>query len=282
MSVGIRIGLLVGLMFISVPFSAIAGGGGGTDIERDTVGVVQGTKWILRSSNDSACTTATLIQFNFGEATDKHLSADLDGDGLDQATLFRDSDGFGSFFIRDANESGAGNTRINFGAVGDLPIAGNFDTTDAGDEVAVYRQSNNTFYIQTDSGTVQFGGGGAGDVPVAGNWDNSVDGSDEVGLFRPSTNQFFLFSENSGSATKTTRILGATGDLPTVGDWDGDGSTTIGAHRDQTSAGRGGRFYFNNMTTGGGSEFDLAFGGGTDDPVSGDWDGPMVDEDGCP
>jgi hypothetical protein len=280
MSVRIGIALVVGLMIGSAPISAVAGGGGGGDDEkRDTVGEVRSAKWYLRSSNDPACTAAATV-FNYGTSTDTFLAADPDGDGLDQATVFRTSDGYGLFYIRANNDSGdQASTLVAFGAVGDLPVIGDFDTTSPGDEVGVYRPSNSRFYLQNGDGSVtSFGKGVAGDVPVAGNWDASEDGSDEVGLWRSSNNSFYLLSANSSGASTLKRPIGTTDDLPVTGDWDRDGSATIGVFRDAT---RGGKFYLNNMTTGSGAEFSFSFGDGSGAPVAGDWDGPAVDEAGC-
>lgn len=288
MSMAGLMSILAGVM----PLASFAGGGGGTDIERDTVGVVRGIGgqgsgfpafWILRSSNASSCATPTITQFGFGDDGDQVLSVDLDGDGLSTATVFRDVSGAGFFFVRNSNASGSvGATKIPFGAGTDIGIAGNFDPTDVGDEIGVYRPSTNQFFLNNDSGIVSFIFGIPGDIPIVGNWDGSVDGSDEVGLFRPSTGQFLLRSDNlPGAATIVTRIMGTTGDVAIIGDWDGDGTTTIGVYRDAGPS-IGGIHFFNNQATGGVGEFFLLFGAsGTDRPVTGDWDGRTVDEGGC-
>ncbi|MAG31768.1 MAG: hypothetical protein CL908_12845 [Deltaproteobacteria bacterium] len=282
MSIRIRMALLIVLMIAMIPTVAMGGGGGGTDVARDTVGLYRSSGlWILRASNAQSCAGATIAQFVFGTSGDAPLSVDPDGDGLAQATVFRTSDGFGSFFVRANNTPGAqAATRINFGAPGDIPIAGNLDATDAGDEVGVYRPTNNRFYLNTDSGLVTFPFGAPGDVPIVGNWDGSVNGSEEVGLFRPSTGQFFHRADNlPGASGVTTRFLGGAGDTPLAGDWDADDNATIAVHRD--TGGSGGVFYFNNMTSGGGVDSQLRFGAGDEAPVSGNWDGRSVDEDGC-
>lgn len=262
-------------------------------MERDTVGVVRGiggsgegvpAAWFLRSSNSQACTTPNISAFGFGDDGDQVLSADLDGDGLATAAVFRDVGGAGIFFVRDNNMSGAvGSTRIPFGAGTDIGVIGNFDPADDGDEVGVYRSSTSQFFLNTDSGIVTFFFGDAGDLPLVGNWDGSADGSEEVGLFRPSTNEFFLRADNMpGGATITTRNMGTADDVGLAGDWDGDGMATIGVYRD-AGASIGGVFFFNNMATGGVAESQLRFGAtDTDRPVVGDWDGPSVDEGGCP
>mgnify|MGYP005841255647 CR=1 FL=1 len=280
----------VGSLAVVIPVAATAGGGGGADIERDTVGVVRGiggsgagapAEWILRSSNDPLCATPAIARFGFGDDGDQVLSADLAGDGLSTATVFRDINGAGFFFVRDSNATGGsvGTTSIPFGAGTDVGIVGNFDPSDPGDEVGVYRPSTRQFFLRTDSGITQFAFGDSGDVPIVGNWDNSVDGSEEVGLYRPSTSQFFMRADNMpGSASVMSRSMGASGDDPLAGDWDGDGMATIGVRRDLTF----GIFFLSNQASGGTADISLPFGAAnTDRPVVGDWDGPTVDQDGC-
>lgn len=57
----------------------------------------------------------------------------------------------------------------------------------------------------------------AEDLPVAGDWNG--DGVDTIGLWRPSTAQFFL-SDDHVTISKTF-VFGQTGDQPIAGDWDG-------------------------------------------------------------
>jgi hypothetical protein len=89
---------LFGLVAMSVVFSAgsVYAGAPPAVEPRDTPGVVRASGidaiWYLRSSNDPACTVPA-SQIGFGAATDTPLSADLDGDGLDQITIYRQQTG---------------------------------------------------------------------------------------------------------------------------------------------------------------------------------------------
>src|SRR6476659_6733585 len=56
------------------------------------------------------------------------------------------------------------------------------------------------------------------------------------------------------------------GDVPLVGDWDGNGTATIGVRR-------GNVFHLRNSNTTGAADLALAFGDAGDLPVVGDWDG---------
>ena len=78
-----------------------------------------------------------------------------------------------------------------------------------------------------------------GDVPVAGDWTGG--GITPVGLFRPSTGQWFLDknanrSWNGCDKNKDLCIaaFGKSGDLPVSGDWNGTGISRIGVFRPST------------------------------------------------
>jgi hypothetical protein len=73
--------------------------------------------------------------------------------------------------------------------------------------------------------------GAIGDLPLAGDWDG--DGTDEVGLFRPATNVFYLDLNGDGAITAADAkfAMGNSGDLPLIGDWNGDGIDHVGLFR---------------------------------------------------
>jgi hypothetical protein len=57
---------------------------------------------------------------------------------------------------------------------------------------------------------------------------------ESVGVFRPSTGQWFLRNTPTAGAPNVTLSFGQAGDLPVTGDWDGDGRTDIGVFRNGT------------------------------------------------
>jgi hypothetical protein len=71
------------------------------------------------------------------------------------------------------------------------------------------------------------------------------------------------------------RTMGDPGDQPVVGDFDRDGTDTIGVFRNES--GGFGRMYFSNLTTGATVDGFVSFGAGTDIAVTGDWDGWELD-----
>src|SRR5262249_39217975 len=99
---------------------------------------------------------------------------------------------------------------------------------------------NNTYFLLNKNQLVPpantiAGFGNNGDVAVAGDWGG--DGLVTIGVFGPDspvagTNTFFLRNTNSlGTGDITIESIGQTGDIPIVGDWDGNGTATIGLFR---------------------------------------------------
>ncbi len=160
-----------------------------------------------------------------------------------------------------------------------------------------------------------------GDRPVAGDWDglpaalppDPKTGSDTPGAFRDG--RWVLSNSNSAGPVDMEFGFGRAGDLPAVGDWDGDGIDTVGVFRaggwllrnsnsegsadlefefgrlgdvpvagdwdgdgiDTVGVYRRGRWLLRNSNTAGPSDLSFDFGGASDRPVSGDWDGDAVD-----
>jgi hypothetical protein len=121
-------------------------------------------------------------------------------------------------------------------------------------------------------------GGLAGDIPITGDWTGS--GTTKIGILRTAGGilQFLLDSNGDGVFGTGDAVYNfgtyVSGDLPVVGDWNGDGRTKIGIFRE-------GFFwmldYNGNGTwdgTGPGADVAFAFGGIAGDmPVVGDWTG---------
>ena len=93
---------------------------------------------------------------------------------------------------------------------------------------------------------------------------------DTTGVFRPSNGIIFLKNSHSTGFADIGLNYGIPGDYPVVGDWDGDGDTTIGVYRGKT-------FYLRNENTIGFATIVFDFGQVGDQPVAGDWDGDGID-----
>jgi len=116
--------------------------------------------------------------------------------------------------------------------------------------------------------------GMAGDIPLVGSWNGSATG--KVGVFRPSDGVFYLdYNGNDvwdGCAVDRCLSIGMDGDIPLVGDWNGDGVAKVAAFRPSD-----GVFYLdyngNGQWDGCGVDRCLQIGMLNDVPLVGDWDG---------
>ena len=93
---------------------------------------------------------------------------------------------------------------------------------------------------------------------------------DTTGVFRPSNGVLFLKNSNDTGFADLALNYGLGGDYPVVGDWDGNGTVTIGVYRN-------GSFLLRNSNTVGFAEIAFPFGQPGDQPVAGDWNGDGVD-----
>ncbi len=117
-------------------------------------------------------------------------------------------------------------------------------------------------------------GGVMGDIPISGDWNGL--GTTKVGVYRPSNGLFVLDYDGDGQFTSADKAynlgLGIQpGDIPVVGDWNGDG-------RDKVGIFRAGFLWILDTNGDGmfeqGTDQTIAFGGVNGDvPVVGDWNG---------
>jgi hypothetical protein len=168
--------------------------------------------------------------------------------------------------------NGGALTSFFFGNPGDYPFMGDWDC-DGIDTPGLYRQSDGFAYLRNSNSQgvadIRFFFGNPGDVPVVGDFDG--DGCDTLSLYRPATQQFFVINElgeNEGGlgAADFSFVFGNPGDKPVVGDWDGDGISEVGLHREST-----GFFYWRNSLTQGIADGSIFFGDPGDRFVAGDW-----------
>jgi 6-phosphogluconolactonase (cycloisomerase 2 family) len=90
------------------------------------------------------------------------------------------------------------------------------------------------------------------------------------GQFRPSNGFVYLRNSNSTGIADNEFFYGQAGDIPVTGDWDGNGTDTVGIYRDGT-------FFLRNSNTAGFADVQFPFGAPGDIPVVGDWDGDGID-----
>ncbi|MGB7924752.1 MAG: SBBP repeat-containing protein, partial [Pyrinomonadaceae bacterium] len=240
----------------------------------DTIGVYNPAANQFRLRNSNAPGPIDQVA-NFGQAGDLPVVGDWDGNGSKDPGVFRPS--AGQFLIRKLAVvcnpfciPAFTTLTINFGQVGDLPVAGDWNN-DGVESVGVFRPGAAQFILTDDNvanptidHTVNFGING--DIPVGGDWNS--DGRDTVGVFRPSAGTFFLTNQDALNPTlDIVAVFGTAEDLPVAGDYNGDGKDSIGVWRPSVAT-----FFLgnNNDST---VNITAAFGTNGDFPVAGDWDG---------
>ncbi len=146
------------------------------------------------------------LTIGLGTTGDKPQVGDFDGDGKNDAAVFRPSSATW-IVLRSSN---AVTAQTAFGLSTDIPTPADFDG-DGVTNIAVFRPSTGTWFTSTNPatnfGAVQFGA--AGDLPVAADYDG--DGRADVAVFRPSNGAWFL---NRTTAGFIGVQFGANGDKP--------------------------------------------------------------------
>lgn len=234
--------------------------------------------WHLRSSTSPGPADAGVFPYGMGGWTP--VVGDWDGDGVftvgvvDPAT--------GTWYLRNSNSPGAPDyTPFTFGSPSWLPVVG--DWTNSGHTgIGLFDPATATWHLRTsinagpDAFTFAFGAPGW--KPVAGDWNG--DGTFTVGVFDPlgdPANAFGVWhlrnSNSPGSADAGLFAYGAGYWTPVVGDWNGDGLTTVGAYRsDGDPANSFGVWFLRNSNSAGSPDAgQFAYGATTWKPVAGVW-----------
>jgi hypothetical protein len=182
----------------------------------------------------------------------------------------------GIFHLRNTLSAGAPDTSFLFQNLKDKPVVADWNGDDR-DTPGVYRQSNQTFYLDdsippTGGADYTISYGASADLPVGGDWNG--DGTDTIGVWRPSNQDWYLRNKNSEGSVDLQFDFGGSGDIPVVGDWNGDGTDTIGVWRPSTAT-----FYLRNSNSEGAANYTFSYGANTEGmiianplAVAGDWD----------
>jgi hypothetical protein len=218
----------------------------------DKVGVYRPStgEWFLDQNGNGTwdgCEVDTCVQ-TFNSAGALPVVGDWDGSGSTKLGLFLPGKAQWWLDINSNNtwEGCAADQCLgSFGAAADIPIAGQWKSLGS-DRIGTFRPSNGSWHLDTSGNgnldclwdyCFRFSNYANGDVPVAGDWTGS--GTSRVGLYRPSTGQWFLDrngnrSWNGCSKDACVSNFGTPEDLPVVGDWSGTGISKIGVFRPST------------------------------------------------
>jgi hypothetical protein len=141
------------------------------------------------------------------------------------------------------------------------------------DTPGLYRQSDGYVYLRNSNtqgvADISFYFGNPGDIPIAGDFDG--DGCDTVSIYRPSEARFYIINELGSAdeglgAADYSYLFGNPGDVPFVGDWNGDGTDTPGLRRSSN-----GFVYVRDTNTQGNADISFFYGNPGDFVFAGDW-----------
>jgi hypothetical protein len=112
-----------------------------------------------------------------------------------------------------------------------------------------------------------------GGAPADAQVSNPGPRSTHLGVYRPDTSQFIGSGVRIGfkddPSTGFLFAYGSRGDVPVVGDWDGNGSQTYGVFR-------AGMWYLSNTLGGRAPDLARSYGQAGDRPIVGDWNGDGI------
>src|SRR5262245_54267487 len=196
---------------------------------------------VFSSSVNSVPTTAAML--NVRPVPRPARRADFDGDGMTDVIVWRPSTG--TFFARTSGSGFNAGVAKQWGsqALGDKPFTADIDG-DGIVDLIVWRPTDGTWYWLT-SGTgynyanavsKQWGAQSLGDVPMVGDMDG--DGKADLVIWRASTGTFYWLTSSTNYNYQNAMGIQfgdkASGDIPMLADFDGDGKMDIAVWRAST------------------------------------------------
>jgi len=202
-----------------------------------------GVWYTLTSSSGYAPSAARGTQFGSQAAGDTPLMADIDGDGVRDLITWRGSTGVWSWRTSSTGYASGGSKQWGIASLGDVPLLGDVDG-DRKADLIVWRASTGTFfwlpsstnYDYPSAGSKQWGSQAEGDVPMIGDFD--ADGRADLVVWRASSGVWFWLTSSTGYNYANAGVrqwgLGSQGDVPKLGDFDGDGRSDLAVWRAST------------------------------------------------
>jgi hypothetical protein len=217
----------------------------------------------------------------FGLPGDVAVSGDWNHDGKDEPGIVRQNTTTGGldWYLNQSVGDAFSYVVCHFGLIGDTPVVGKW-FGDGKVHLGIVRKNQVTggldWYLNQDPGNpmsyVVRSFGLIGDVPVVGNWFG--DGTDHLGVFRDNSTtggtDWYLNQNPLNPMSYVLRSFGLKGDVPVVGDWDGDGTADLGVVR-RSSQWVGLDWYLDLDGCGGKAEKIVRYGLPGDTPLAGTW-----------
>lgn len=201
--------------------------------------------WFFKLSTGSGF-SSQMVSLEWGNTNgDTPVIGDFNGDGKDDIAIHRFGASLNWFFLNSTGTPGqiswGSSQSLEWGADGDIPIVGDFNDDERCD-IGIYRRGampgwNWKFLYSGADGfsgeTTLSWGNGYGEIPITADFDG--DGRTDIGLYRSGSSPNWFFKPSSGSSfveqTYSVAWGNLTGDVPIVGDFDGDEKADICINR---------------------------------------------------
>ena len=215
-----------------------------TDLDGDHIGDLtvwrpgNGTWFTLTSKSGYAYASQTSHQWGSQSNGDVPMMGDIDGDSIADFVIWRSTTGTWFWLTSSSGyaPAQAGSKQWGSQSEGDVPMLADMDG-DGKMDLVLWRASTGTWFWLTSSsgynynasGVKQWGNQGLGDVPKVGDVDG--DGKGDLIVWRASSGTWFWLTSTSGYnyANSGSKQWGnqSAGDVPMIGDLDGDGRTEL-------------------------------------------------------
>ena len=251
-------------------FRLVAQASKGTAVVNPVTGAFTYTPLPSASGRDSFTVTATDPHGDGNVVTvfawitpSRRAAADFDGDSRADMTIYK---GDGQWAIRSSSSGYTASTTIDWGGVGYVPVAGDYDGDGAVDP-AVYQSATGQWLalLSASNYTTVFirNWGGAGYAPAPGDYDG--DGRIDLGVYLRATGQWFVLKSGAGYTTAFSVTTSRGVPVPGL-DFDGDGASDIAMYHGST-------WSIITSSSAFASAIDRTLGGGAVTLVAGDYDG---------
>jgi subtilisin-like proprotein convertase family protein len=191
--------------------------------------------WKLFIVDDESGNIGTMSGWSFDLTTSSsrsnNLTADFDGDGRTDLSVFRPNTG--TWWVQESLNNDI--KAYQFGVSNDKPVPADYDG-DGKTDIAVYRPSTSVWYVlrSSDFTVSSAQHGSPASIPVPGDYDG--DGRGDLAVYYTVQSKGYWNIQRSTLGYMTGEF-GLSTDIPVQSDYDGDGKTDVAVYRPRMALG---------------------------------------------